>query len=96
MVFKNEMIWPSPSQSSDASCYMIYWSGVVISTRLNMEAGINWPDEEIVNGTSTLAAMSTAREGDLVQKRLRDKGGDYVISPGNLDPTDYVKWEKGL
>ena len=40
--------------------------------------------------------MSTARERAFVCKRLRDKGGDDVISSGKLDPTDYVKWEKGL
>ena len=40
--------------------------------------------------------MSTARERVLVRKRLRDKGGDDVISPGYFDPTDYIKWEKGL
>ena len=29
--------------------------------RRNMEAGINWSDEEIVDGPSTFADMSTAR-----------------------------------
>ena len=58
----------------------------------DMEAGINWPDEEIVNGPSTFAAMSTARESALVRKRLKDKGGDDVIRPGKFDPVDYVKW----
>ena len=62
----------------------------------NMEAGTNWPDEEIINGTSTFAAMSTARERALVRKSLKDKGGDDVIGPGKLDPTDYFKWEKRL
>ena len=62
----------------------------------DMEAGINWPDEETVNGPSDFAAMSTARERALVRKRLKDKGGDDVIGPGKFDPTDYVKWEKGL
>ena len=61
-----------------------------------MEAGINWPDEEIVNGPSDFAAMATARERALVRKRLRDKGADNVIGPGKFDPTDYVKWKKGL
>ena len=61
-----------------------------------MEAVINWPDEEIVNGPSAFAAMSTARERALVRKRLKDKGGDDVIGPGKFDPTDYVKWERGL
>ena len=59
--------------------------------RRDMEAGINWPDEEIVNGPSDFAAMATARERALVRKRLRDKGGDNVIGPGKFDPTDYVK-----
>ena len=36
----------------------------------DMEAGINWTDEEIVNGPSAFAAMSTARESALVRKRL--------------------------
>ena len=40
--------------------------------------------------------MSTARERALVCKRLRGKGGDDAIGPGKFDPTDYVKWEKGL
>ena len=62
----------------------------------DMEAGINWPEEEIVNGPSAFAAMSTARERALVCKRLKDKGGDDVIGPGKFDPTDYVKWEKEL
>ena len=57
-----------------------------------MESGINWPDEEIFNGPSDFAAMSTARERDFVHKCLRDKGGDNVIGPGKFDPTDYVKW----
>ena len=61
-----------------------------------MEAGINCLDEEIVNGPSAFADMSTARERALVRKRLRDKGGDDVIGPGKFDPTDYVKWGKGL
>ena len=59
--------------------------------RHNMEAGINWSDEEIVDGNSAFAAMSTARERAFVRKRLRDKGGDDVIGPGKFDPTDYVK-----
>ena len=62
----------------------------------DVEAGINWPDEEIVNGPSVFPAMSTARDRALVRKRLKDKGGDDVISPGKFDPTDYVKWGKGL
>ena len=53
-------------------------------------------DEEIVNEPSIFAAMSTARERALVRKRLKDKSGDDVICPGKFDPTDYVKWEKGL
>ena len=40
--------------------------------------------------------MSTDRERALVRKSLKDKGGDDVIGPGKFDPTDYVKWEKGL
>ena len=52
--------------------------------RRDMEAGINWPDEEIVNEPSTFAAMSTARERAFVRKRLRDKGGDCVIGPGKF------------
>ena len=64
--------------------------------RRNMEAGINWPDEEIVNGPSAFVSMSTSRERAVVHKRLRDKGDDNVIGPGKSDPTDYVKWEKGL
>ena len=64
--------------------------------RRDMEARINWPDEEIVNGPSAFAAMSTARERALARKRLIDKGGDDVIVPGKFDPTGYVKWEKGL
>ena len=56
-----------------------------------MEEGINWPDEEIVNGPSACDAMSTARERAFVCERLRDKGGDNVIGPGKFDPTDYVK-----
>ena len=62
----------------------------------DMEAGINWPDEEIVNGPSPFAAMSTARERALVRKHLKEKGGDDVTSPGKFDPTDYVKWVKGI
>ena len=58
----------------------------------DMEAGINWTDEEIVNGTSSFAAMSTARESALVHKHLKDKGDDDGIGPGKFDPTDYVKW----
>ena len=61
-----------------------------------MEAGINCPDEEIVNGPSVFVAMSTARERALVRKSLKDKGGDDVIGPGKFDPTDYVKWKKGI
>ena len=64
--------------------------------RRYMEAGINLPGEEITNGHSDFAAMSTARERALVHKRLKDKDGYDVISPGKFDPTDYVKWEKGL
>ena len=52
--------------------------------RRDMEAGINWPDEEIVNEPSTFAAMSTARERAFVRKRLRDKGGDCAIGPGKF------------
>ena len=62
----------------------------------DMEAGIKWSDEKIVDGPSAFAAMSTARERAFVRKRLRDKGGDNVIGPGKFDPADYVKWEKGL
>ena len=61
-----------------------------------MEEGINWPDEEIINGPSACDAMSTARERAFVCERLRDKGGDNVIGPRKFDPTDYVKLEKGL
>ena len=61
-----------------------------------MEAGINWPDEEFVNGPSDFAVISTTRERSLIHKRLRDKGDDDVIGPGKFDPTEYVKWEKGL
>ena len=64
--------------------------------RRNMEAGINWSDEEIFDGPSAFSVMSTARESAFVRKRLRDKGGDNVIGPGKFDPTDYVKWEKWL
>ena len=32
MAFSNKIIWPSPLQSSNASFYVIYWSGAVIST----------------------------------------------------------------
>ena len=64
--------------------------------RRDMEAGINLMDEEIVNEPSIFAAMSTARERALVRKRLKDKSGDDVICPGKFDPSDYVKWEKGL
>ena len=64
--------------------------------RRNMEAGINWTDEEIVNGPSDFAAMSTAKESALVRKRLKDKGGDDVIVSGKFDPTDYAKWEREL
>ena len=39
MDFTNVIIWPSPSQSSNASCYMIYWSGVVISTAAKLRQG---------------------------------------------------------
>ena len=60
------------------------------------QAGIKCPDEEIVNGPSAFAAMSTYRERAFIHKRLRDKGGDDVIGPVKLDSTDYVKWEKGL
>ena len=62
----------------------------------DMEAGINWTDEEIVNGPSAFAAMLTARERALVCKRLKYKGGDDVIGPGKFDPTDYVKQEEGI
>ena len=61
-----------------------------------MEEGINRPDEEIVNGPSAFAAMSTARERDFVCKCIRDKSGDNVIGPGKCDHTDYVKWDEGL
>ena len=61
-----------------------------------MEAGINWPDEEIVNGPSAFSALSTARERAFVHIGIRDKGGDDVIGHGKFDPTDYVKLEKGL
>ena len=64
--------------------------------RRDMEAGINRPDEEIVNGPSDSAAMSIDRERALVRKHLKDKGGDDVIGPGKFEPTDYVKWEKGI
>ena len=37
----------------------------------DMEAGINWPNEEIVNGPSPFAAMSTAKDCALVRKRLK-------------------------
>lgn len=40
--------------------------------------------------------MLTARERALVRKRLKDKGGDDIIGPGQFDLIDYVKWEKGL
>ena len=58
----------------------------------NMEAGINWPDEEFVNGPSDFAVISTTRERSLIHKRLRDKGDDDVIGLGKIYPTDYVKW----
>ena len=64
--------------------------------RRDMEAGINWSDEEIVDGPSDFSALSTARERAFVLKRLRDKGGDDVIVPRKCDPTDYVKRDKGL
>ena len=64
--------------------------------RRDMDAGINWPDEEIFNGTSAFAAMSTAMERAFFCKRLRDKGGNDVIGPVKFDPTDYFKWDKGL
>ena len=59
--------------------------------RRDMEAGIKWPDGEIVNGPSDFAAMSTSMEFDLVHKRLRNEGGDDVIGPGKFHPTEYVK-----
>ena len=31
-----------------------------------------------------------------LSENVLDKGGDDVIGPGKFDPTDYVKWEKGL
>ena len=55
-----------------------------------MEAGIHWSNEEIVDGPSAFAAMSTARERAFVRKRLKNKGGDNVIVPGKFYPTDYV------
>ena len=64
--------------------------------RRDMEAGIHWSNEEIVDGPSAFSAMSTARERAFFHKRLKDKGGDDFIGPGEFDPTDYLKWEKGL
>ena len=40
--------------------------------------------------------MSAAREIALFCKYLKDKGGDDVIGPEKFDPTDYIKWRKGL
>ena len=61
-----------------------------------MEAGINWPDEEIVNGPSAFDAMSTARERALVRKRLKEKGGDDFVGPEKFDPLTTLNGERGL
>ena len=50
----------------------------------DMEAGINWPGEEINNRHYAFAATSTAREHALVRKRLKDKVGDDVIGRGKF------------
>ena len=94
--FTNEMIWYLSSQSSDASCYMIYWSAVVILTAAIQRQGSTGWMNKIVDAPSAFADMSTARERAFVRKRLGDKGGDDVIGPGKFEPTDYVKWEKWI
>ena len=90
----NDLAFTIPNKWRELLYDILEWCGDF--DRRDMEAGINWPDEEIVNGPSVFAAMSTARERAFVCKRLRDKGGDDVIRPEKFDPTDYAKWEKGL
>ena len=91
---RNDLAFTIPIKQRKLLYDILEWCGDFY--RRNMEAGINWPDEETVNGPSDFVAMSTDRERVLVRKRLKDKGGDDVISPGKFDPTDYVKWGKGL
>ena len=88
---KNDLAFTIPIKRRKFLYDILEWCGDF--DLRDMEAGINWPDEEIVNGPSAFAAMSTARERALVRKRLKDKVGDDVIGPGKFDPTDYVKWE---
>ena len=83
---RNDLDFTIPIKRRKLLYDILEWCGDF--DRRDMEAGINWPDEEIVNGPSAFAALSTARERAFVHKRLRDKGGDDVIGPGKFDPTD--------
>ena len=90
----NDLAFTIPNKWRKLLYDILEWCGDF--DRRDMEAGINWLDEEIVNGRSAFAAMSIARYRAFVRKLLGDKGGDDVIGPGKLDPTDYFKWDKGL
>ena len=91
---QDDLAFTTPIKRRKLLYDILEWYGDV--DRRDMEAGINWSDEEIVAGPSDFAATSTAREISFIHKRLRDKGVDDVIGPGKFEPTDYGKWEKSL
>ena len=68
---------------------------VIFTFAIWRQGSTGWMNK-IVDGPSAFADMSTARECAFVRKRLGDKGGDDVIDPGEFEPTDYFKCEKGI
>ena len=65
--------------------------------RRDMDAGLNWPGEEINDEDDATDAMYTARERAVVRKSLKAKSSsDEIKGPGVFTPDDYVHWQKAL
>ena len=96
MAFTNGMILPPPSQSSDAICYMIYWSGAVILTAVIWRQGSTCRMKTLLMGLLLLLICqqlgSAPSSTNVLETRVVTMSSDL----GNLTLLTKSNWRRGL